>query len=459
MYKPDCWLHYPAMNEIGSVTFSHRQVYIAVPEGIYIIELLTHRHIRTLTAADGISDKIRFCAFNPSTSELLIVGTQNLYQFIPALGQVNLLHPPFPQIRSLAIARNGVFLETEGGLFRKIGPNDLYQPGTRMVEPVQWFGERDTASIRKWTFLTPYYIMDEQLRIHPLVKAYSEQRTGRLYVTSPGYGVIIYNPRSGFKENEIRFGPPEREITNIIPSSRGLWFLASTATSLLDSAGNWHHLPNQTGELFFNRLEPLPGLKLTEFNQQEHIHTLLPFKNQTYIATNSGLYTLNPQGKPEIIIRVNERINTLAVVRDSLLVGTDNGLFLFVGDTLTPVSDPYARFDFGVYSIAQTSHTTFFGARGRILELDENNNWSQLIPPGFDLSQPVRTMAAADHFLFVADHQALYILNLKTRIWSTIDTSTGLPGLPITALYADGKYLWIATPGIISRYEYHKQLP
>jgi hypothetical protein len=456
-YEPSFWQHFPAVNQIGSITFGNRQVYIAVPDGIYILDLFSHRHLRTLTAADGITDKIRFCAFSPSTRELLIAGTENLYQFVPATGRVTPLHPPFSRIRSIAIAANGVFFETEQGLFKKIGPNDQYQPGSSIAAPVRWFGEKDTIPLRNWTFLTPYYILDEQLTPRQLARAYPEERTGRLYVTCPGYGIIIYNLRSGMRTGEIRPGPPAAEISSIIPSTAGLWFLGPDGALLLDSTDTWHHFIELSGNRSFNRLLPLFSPELLDFNRQKPITSLIQFNNRTYIGTDYGIYTLNSAGKPEPLVQLNQPVNVLAVVRDSLIVGTDNGLFLLINDTLTPVSDPYARFDFGVYSSARASNTVFFGARGRILQLDEDNTWTQHLPPGFDLSQPVRTLAAARHFLFTADRSGIYILNLKTGIWSTLDRSTGLVTLPVTALFADERYLWITAPGIISRYEYSKQ--
>ncbi|MGC8798389.1 MAG: hypothetical protein ACP5PK_07010 [candidate division WOR-3 bacterium] len=457
-YQPDLWRHYPAMDQIGSITFSNRQIYIAVPDGIYILDLLSHRHLRTITAADGITDKIRFCAFSPSTRELLIAGTENLYQFIPATGRVNPLHPPFSRIRSIAIAANGAFFETELGLFRKTGPNDRYQPGASIAEPVRWYGEKDTISLRNWTFLTPYYIMDEQLTPKPLTRAYPEERTGRLYVTCPGYGVIIYNLRSGIRIGELRPGPTAAEVSTIIPAGTNRWFFTRTGTLLLDSTGSWHHFPDRSGELSFNRITSLLPPALAELNRQEPIRTLHQFRNRTYIGTDYNLYILDSTGTLEPLLHLNRPVNAIAQVRDSLLIGTDNGLLLLADDTLTPVTDPYARFDFGVYSIARTAEAAFFGTIGRILMLDQNNTWSQLLPPGFDLAQPVRTLTAAQNLLFVADRSGIYILNIKTGTWTTLDRTNGLAALPVTALYADERYLWIAAPGIISRYEYAKQL-
>uniref|UniRef100_A0A7V3PSU2 WD40 repeat domain-containing protein n=1 Tax=candidate division WOR-3 bacterium TaxID=2052148 RepID=A0A7V3PSU2_UNCW3 len=457
-YEPRSWLHYPALNEIGAITFDNHQAYISTPDGIYILNLFNQRHLRTLTRADGIHDRIRFCAFNPSARELLIAGAQNLFAFIPATGQIQHLQPPFTRINSIGISPDGAYFETEQGLFKKTGAADRYQPVNTVPTNVRWYGQKDTTPLQKYTFLTPYYLMDEELIIRPLNRAYPEERTGKLYVTCPGYGIIIYNLISGLKEKVIRLGPPTATITSIVSADHRLWFLSPNTILMLDSTGNWYQSLNPAANLTFNRTHLLFSTALLELNRQEPITNLLSFPNRTLLSTTQALYALTSEGKPELLIQFNQKVNALALVRDSVLIGTDNGLFLLTDDTLTPITDPYARFDFGVYSIASTKQTTFFGARGRILQLDENNTWSQLLIPEFDLSQPVRTMTAAPNLLFVATDFGIDIFNLKTQTWTRLDTTTGLAKLQVTALYADENYLWIAAPDIISRYEYKKQL-
>ncbi|MGQ9708245.1 MAG: hypothetical protein ACUVUR_05160 [bacterium] len=456
-YEPRYWLHYPSMSEIGSITFSNRSVFIAVPDGIYILDHQYH-HLRTLTAADGIEEKILFVAFNPNGNELLIVCPKRLYRYHPGTGQVNQLNPPFKNVHSIAITKTGSFFETELGTFQKLGI-DRYQSVQSVPEPITWYGANDTLSLRKWTFLTPYFILDEQLNPHPLKKAYPDPMTNRLYVTSPNYGVIIYNLRSGFKVGEIRLGPSAEPVRKIFNLRGKLWFVSHEENLFINSSGRWHSYAVPPGELFYQPAESMFTRALLDLNRQQGISAILPLEPAGIIlGTENGLYRIGPDGKPKLIVELLKPVNAVALVRDSTLVGTDDGLFILINDTLMRITDPFARFDWGVYSICLTRGVTFFGTLGQVLRLDPDNTWTKLIPPGYDLSRPVRLMTATDHLLFIAGAEGIDIYDIRNNRWSKLDQNSGLPLTTVTALYADEEYLWIAAPGIISRYRYRAQL-
>jgi hypothetical protein len=85
---------------------------------------------------------------------------------------------------------------------------------------------------------------------------------------------------------------------------------------------------------------------------------------------------------------------------------------------------------------------------------------------GFALKQPVRALAAAGTRVFMATASpipglpspVITVLDTKDNSWTTIDAARGLPAAQITSLYADDRYLWIASPGLISRFDYTKEL-
>lgn len=451
-YQPELWLHYPPLEEIGSVSFSNRQIYIAVPEGIYILDRHTYQHLRTLTSADGITDRIRFCAYNPFGGELLIAGTSRLYSFVPSTGQLQPLNPPFNELRSIGIALNGAFFDTEKGMFQKIRSLDRFWRFGEVQPPVRWFGEKDTTSIRHWTFLTPYHILDADLNIRQLTHAWPDERLARLYVASPGYGILVYNLFSGLKERELRLGPPAKPIIRILRYDRQLWFLTEDGVASIDSLNNWSYTSRTAASL------GIKFMPILELHQRGKILRFLNYAGNTLIATVNGVYTLSPDNKVDLLWKLEHRLNDLSLIRDTLVVATDDGLLLVIGDSLIPVTDPFARFDFGVYSIVRSDKSLFFGTLGRILRLDTTNTWAQIIPPGFDLSRPVRTMTAGGNYLFIADGSTIHTLNLKNGTWTTIDHSAGLPQEEISALFADERYLWIAGSRFLSRFEYRRLL-
>lgn len=453
-YEPRYWLAYPALNEIRSITASPRSVFIAVPDGVYILERSSLKHTRTITTLDGITGKIKLCAYNPAANELLIATDERLYNFLPITNQVVLLNPPFKQIRSIGITRQGAFFDTEDGLFHKIRTADLYQPVATTPESVIWYGAKDTSPLTNYTFLTPYYVVDANLIPCPFLKAWHNPYDRRLFVFAQNYGILVYNLLTGLKEKELRIGPFSSEINLIFPWQNRLAFWAHKGVFTLDSAGNWSFSPLQKTQLPVSALHPLI-FQLHRLNRLESVTAFLVLdKDTTLIGTSQGIYLLAPDGENTGFVPTPSSVNAIARARDSIIVATDNGLFLFINDTLTQVSDPFARSDWGVFAITQTGKKFHFGTLGGVLELDSNNTWTHLIPPGFDLSQPVRTLTSGGKFLFVGSRNGIEVYDTEHKIWSRID----LPYPRINALYADNRYLWLASPEIVIRYNYRAQL-
>ncbi len=459
-YEPRHWLAYPAIIEDSiTITTSPRHLFLGVPGGVYIFNREGLRHIRTLTSADGLNGRVKICAYNPAQNELLIATTEQLYHYLPNTGLVLPLYPPFKTIHAIGITATSAFFQTEAGLFQKPRAADIYQPVSEIPEPVTWYGLKDTLTPRSFPFLTPYFIVDEELNICPFTRVWLNNNDRRLFVLARGYGILIYNSRTGFKESELHPGPPATTVNQIITSHNTTYFLANDRIILLDSAGNWrqfstaiHTLSRPGTNIIFPALNEITRQRITATAM------LVTHPDTVLIGTTDALYRFHSGERITLITNFQFPVNVIARVRDSLLVGTDNGLFLWVNDTFTPITDPFARTDFGVFNIAETRGVTFFGTYGGVLKLDTGDTWTRLIPPGFDLSQPVRALAAADRFLFLGTRNGIDIYDLQENVWWKLDRNHGLPVGEITALYADERCLWIAAPGIITRYDYRAGL-
>ena len=84
--------------------------------------------------------------------------------------------------------------------------------------------------------------------------------------------------------------------------------------------------------------------------------------------------------------------------------------------------------------------------------------WFRYVPPGFDLKEPVRALAASGTRVFMATGSSVTVLDTKDDSYTTIDAARGLPVSEVSSLYADDRYLWIASPGLITRLDYTKEL-
>lgn len=453
LYNPARWLSFPSLENVRCISFSSRDLYLAVPNGVCIIER-RHNHLtRTLTAADGLEGEVRLCAWNPLRNGLFIATDSHLYEYLPVTGVVQELAAPFSQVKSIGITASAAYFDTDKGLFQKHRVAPLF---TAAPEPpgADWFGERDSSRPQDYVFLTPYFVTDDQLLTHHFARVRADTRARRLFAAAAGYGVLVYDTRTGFSEALVRFGPPGTVI-RVIEQDGRLWFFGDGRAASLDSAGNWNYFYSGPGNLAAAGIALLLP-QVLDLNRTRILRAAVPADSgSTLFATDDGLYLLGPDRRLSPVGDLRRPVYALARLGDTLLAGTDEGLYIFAADSLLPVLDPTARFDFGVYDIARTrSGSTFFATLGGIVVRDSAGNWDRLLPPGTDLSRPVRALAAAGDLLFVGAPDGLSVLETGTASFTLLDRSQGLPSADITALFAGPQYLWIASPGMVTRFEF-----
>jgi len=458
IYNPQHWRSYPSMDEVRCITTSPSRLYIAVPNGVYILRRSTYRHIRTLTRADGIAEPVRLCAYNPLRGDLFITTENHIYQFLATTAVLSELNPPFKHIYSIGIGPDGAYFDTETGIFHKHKIAQQFTKTRSIPVKITWYGRRDTAKPRDYIFLVPYYFTDEQLINHPMNLVFPDNRTRRLYVAAQDYGITVYNLSTGLPEHRICLGPSSESVRRITNLEGRLWFTAPNHTTTLDPDGNWSHFRTRFGDL------PGTGFRLLftnllDLERRENINAVLGESSNAYLGTDKGLYLLGPKGKLTQILDIGLPVNGLTRIGDSLLLGTDAGLFALARESLFELQDPFDRTGFGVYSIARTATgLTYFGTFGGMLSLDSTGHWEQIIPPGFDLSKPVYGLTAAGNIVFYDNGSGITAYDAQNRTWNTIGRTDGLPSDTITALYADQRYLWITSAGLITRLDYKAEL-
>jgi len=457
IYNPAHWLSFPSLDSIRCISFSNRDLYLAVPDGVCIIERRQLRLTRTLTAADGLQGRIRLCAWNPLRSSLFIATDGHLYEYLPGPDAIQELFPPFTQVKSIGITPAAVFFDTDKGLFQKHRVAPLFSE-SREPAAADWFGERDSSRPQDYIFLTPYFVTDDQLLTHRIIRVRADTRARRLFAAAENYGLLVYNTSSGFTEAHVRFGPSGR-VGRILEHDGRLWFFGDNRAASLDSAGNWNYFYSGSGSF------PAAGISLLlpeviELNRTRTIRAALPADSGALLlATDRGLYRLAADRSLTPLLDIERPVFTLCRFADSILAGTDEGLYLVTPDSLIRLYDPSARFDFGVYDIARTrSGSTFFATLGGIVIRDSVGTWDRLLPPGVDLSRPVQALAAAGDHLFIGTPGGLSIREPGTGGFTVIDRSRGLPAAEITSLFAGPEYLWIASAGMVTRFRYRAAL-
>lgn len=456
IYSPGQWNFYPAMTEVVTVAVSPGEVYVAVPAGVYILDGRTLAYRRCLTFADGFGARMMVCAWNAARSELLVASIEGLYSFLPQTGLTQRLHPPFERVSSIGTSRSGAWLETNRGLFRKHLTLDQYERIDSVPPDVQWKGALDAASARDFVFLTPYFYTDEQLTKYSLGSVARDSRRHRLLVAALGFGLLQYDLRTGLLEQRITLGPigPVRRIEG---DGNSLWLIGNEHLTVLDSANRWHSYLLGAGRA----LPPSLSRRLVEVaGSVTGINDLVERDGTNYFATDLGLVAVDSSGRSRNVLRTSRPLRSLLWLGDSLLVGTADGLYLSAADSLLRLSEPTGRTDWGVYGMAVAADGSLWLATlGGLVTRRATGEWLRLTPPGVDLSAPVQAVAVDGRRLFFALAAGVGAYDLGSGGWTFWDQTHGVPPGPVNAMrVADGR-LWLATPGMVSAFDYSATLP
>lgn len=458
VYNAADWQVYPSLADIHCIAVSNRHVYLAVDAGLCILDREDLRLEKTLRQPDGLEGRVRLCAWFPGRNALYVTTDTGVYEFVPATGALFALSAPFQQVSSIGVTQAGVYFDTDKGLYRKRRVAPVFELSSEPSGEVTWYGTRDSVDARDFPVLMPYFFLDEGLRHHPLTLVTPDRRSRRLFVAAQGLGLLVYDGLTGFVKQQVRFGPPQGKVRRIVELDGRLWFLADDRTATWEPTGGWQYFATGPGELAQTRFRLLlPGV--LDLDRREQIRTVWADSLGLVLGTSRGLYTIAAGQHPELVMELRRRVNAIARIRDSLLIGTDDGLFLSAGDSMVSVVDPDARFDWGVHDIAiAPDGTVFFGVLGGIVMLTPRDTWATLIPPGHHLGQPIRSLSASGNLLLYGSSSGVGILDRQTGIWHQLGPEQGMPPSNITALHADDRFIWVAAQDIIARYDYRTGL-
>lgn len=464
-YHPEHWRSFPAMDDIRCISATGPELYVAVPAGVYVFDRAKLRHLRTLTRADGIVGEVRLCAHNPSRGDAYVATDEKLYRYVPATRQVEELSPPFQRVNSIGVDETGAFFETDAGaFFRGRGAPD-FKPVAKLPEGLVWYGEMDTLKPQDFPFLTPYFVTDRQLVNHRILKVRPDKGRRRLFAAVENYGLVVYNVRTGFSETHLRMGPTQALVKRMARLDDRLWFIGGETAVGLDSAGEWQYFLTRPGDVSIGSFRLLWG-SVSDLTRSRGLNAVLVDPAGLTLGTDDGVYLLdqNPRtlepSSPRPLLHLPRGVQGLfRLGGDSLLLGTETGLFLSSGDSIVEYSDPYGATDWGVFDIAQASNgAAYFGALGGIVSRRADGAWFRYVPPGADLRQPVRSLAASGTRVFMSTGSGVTVLDTRDDSYAVIDTTRGLPTAQVSSLYADDRYLWIASPGLITRLDYSREL-
>jgi len=458
IYRPENWTVWPSLDEVRCISATGAEVYVATPPGVCVFDRTRYRLVRTLTRADGIAGEIRLCVHNPARGDVFIATDDRVYRYVPATDRVEELTAPFKYVSSIGVNALGAYFETDAGAFFRARNAAGFEKMNEFPPGLNWYGERDTIERRDFPFLTPYTVMDEQLLTHPITRVRPDRNGRKLFAVAAGYGIIVYNVSTGFSEAHIRFGPSGSTVSRIARLDNRLWLVGGETAVSLDSAGDWHYFLTRPGDLSAGGFRLLLG-NVTGLKRSEGLRALAADSVGLLFGTDLGIYSLGADDKLAQLLSLPRPVNGLLRLGDSLIFGTELGLYLSVGESVVEYSDPSGATAFGVYDIITAGNgTAYFGTVGGVVARTRAGEWKRYVPPGMDLRTPVKTIAASGARVFMAAGSGVTVLDTRDGSYTAIDSSRGLPNSDISALYADGRYLWVASPGLLTRLDYTAEL-
>ena len=459
IYNPPDWLNLPTVKTIHSITADPFNDYIGTPDAIFIFNKLENRVIRTLTSSDGITGVIRICAYDRQSGLLWIVADNKLIGFNPNTNFIITLYPDF-YIQSLGVGSSYLYFLTDDKPQRMKKKNRTFSPVEKPDTNVTWYGARKSFKVNDYSFLVPYFYIDENLIRHNITVVFEDRRT--LWVGADEYGVLTYDLVTKQLIASWRLGANIGNIYKIFQIDNELWFAGTKGYAQYTyQTNNWNYYSTPFGAIFSSKsglLQP----KILDLRRIDGISALVQAHNDYWIGSGERIY--NYDAKSNVLTPIFSfpyPIQNISVRDDAIFFIAANQLYQYQTATqkIDTVYDPYQKLAFGVLDIAQTKTRQYFSVYGGFLSLDMLGNWQFHIPPGIDLSLPFTTCAGFGDYLFLGTRNGVIAYNEKIERYDYFTTKEGLLSNDLNALYADSSYLWVATDRGISRFTYHRALP
>lgn len=299
--------------------------------------------------------------------DLWITGSSTLFRF-SALSYMVREFPIHGEVTRLGIDQDFVYLDG----IRKFSFNkrsgELIQIGG-FPSNLTWFSRTQTADLKNYPFLSPYYYYDENdmsdapFTQFPITALYDDGMY--LYVGTESFGILKYNKVSWQKERLI-FGPLNTKIMRVRTFGERIFFITSDGLSYFSPRDhNWRYqrYSNQLADIVPSGSSVIIGMG-------------------TQLAEQSGNIVMR-------VSTVTSDILSLASDASYLYLGTRAGLFRLYHGTQEPF--PFGPDRFAVYAIHPTESAVYAGSETGFYQYDRTDKiWSKALPFGVKDIAPLR---------------------------------------------------------------------
>ena len=480
---------------VGAVATDQRKVYAATANGLEIYDYTSQRWELPSTLEDGypVGERPTALVHDPLQSELVLATTNGLTSTIWRLrmldgrwerGAAVQTRGVLAIVPSPSLADDAFYLRTFDGWMRlrRIGlfadpvspaqvPEAVRARATSLIERL----ERDPGL----SAYEPQLGFDEHRRRWALTSAAAEEFGSGLWVGRAGANLARFDLRS-HRIEQFSYGLVSRGVSALAQDARGaLWFGSDgrgqrvgvtrvsqdlSASVMLESA--FERVPARgvtqiltVGDTVWvaaldglyrcaacaeperaawERFTERDGLPVTE------VTSLAKTSSGLWVGTRRGLVRWS--GERGAARFIGNRINRLAIHKDTLLIATDRGLWLMpesdgVGDgVVAPAPVPSSR----IIDVTVAGND-IIATDGQNLYRRRAGAWAGPQRIEHETGRVSRLYATAAH-LWVAGDRGVAAQDLASGAWRVFSVPGDIPAGPVSDVLVTGDYAWFATP-------------
>lgn len=453
IYNEKLWINYLAFDTVLTITGDEKRVYVGTPYGILIFDAQKIRYLRTLTKLDGILENLKFVIYDREINSLWLVdNNSNLMNYHPLTKKRELF--------KIGILPKAIGVANQFLYF--IADSDTYQWDKRKKRLLKiketkdtaifWYGEKKKYLPQNFPFLTPYYYMNENLNKYFYKEVFLINRN--LWVSANGYGILVFDITTKNLIKTFPFNNILSRIKKILKLKENIWLL--TDDFFIKTAGEiseWRFFPIKYNK-FYEENEPLLKDKFLEIFLKKNFSNIANFQNSFACAFENNVYLFLEDYSEPIKIEILSGIENLYFLKDTLIILTQEGIYLFdyKNNTFLDLINQPPETKFGVFSFQPIRNEWYIGIRGGFL-IYKNQKWEKMIIPGGNLSVPIKELTSYGNYLITTINSQIIFFDTKKKLFHFLRKEEGLIGKNIYSLKVDNNKLWIAHEKGVSLYD------
>ncbi|MEO0088910.1 MAG: hypothetical protein ABIK56_00055 [candidate division WOR-3 bacterium] len=453
IYNEKLWINYLAFDTALTITGNEKIVYVGTANGILLFDAQKIKYLKTLTKFDGVLENLKFVAYDREINSLWMVDNSsnmmNYHPFTKKKESFKLSIIP----KALGVGKQFLYFVANGDTYQW----DKKRKKLLKIEKTKdttifWYGEKKKYLPQNFPFLAPYYYMDDNLDKHFYKEIFLVNRN--LWVSANGYGILVFDRITKNLIKVFPFNSSLGKIKKILKFGENIWLLNDNFfIKTADNISEWRFFLIRYNK-FYEENEPLLKDKFLEIFFKRSISNFAYFKNSFACAFENNIYLFLEDYSEPMVIESRSGVENLYFLRDTLIILTQEGVYLFdykTNNFLDFVDQPPDA-KFGVFSFLPIKNDWYLGVRGGFL-VYRNQKWEKVIIPGIDLSIPIKDLTNFDNYLITNINNQIIFFDTRKKLFQFLTKEDGFIGENIYSLKVDNNKLWIAHEKGISLYD------